>query len=271
MRSSIGEEKNTRIASGPGMRRESKRRIADRKIRQGKRLSDTRDRPTRTEEAEARGVSTEEFGAKTPKRFVPGKVHKRKLQYRGGLQRKEKETKLQNRAGVPVGSDVDLGISNDDIAHDGLEEASSDSKEDVILDFQSDMARMVGGINMSSSSNTKSGGKRKERDHYDVRGKKKKTAGIGVQLLSSIHEVMTELHSIPGVLIENEFQDFATEYLSLRRKREMWSDEKKPLLQFIVDVVFFVAVSYRELVRFEKETPFAVTVCMEKTYVAPTL
>jgi hypothetical protein len=107
---------------------------------------------------------------------------------------------------------------------------------------------MVGGINMSNSSNTTSGGKRKERDHYDVRGRKKKTTGIGVQLLSrcnhllesmstksdstslnmdregcSIREVMDELHSIPGVSIEDEFHDFATEYLSLRRKREMWA------------------------------------------------
>jgi hypothetical protein len=151
-------------------------------------------------------------------------------------------------SGVPAGSDVDPGTSNVDIAHDGLEEGSGDSEEDVIPDFQTDMARMVGGINMSNSSNTTSGGKRKERDHYDVRGRKKKTAGIGVQLLSrcnhllesmstksdstslnmdregcSIREVMDELHSIPGVSIEDEFHDFATEYLSLRRKREMWA------------------------------------------------
>jgi len=116
----------------------------------------------------------------------------------------------------------------------------------VIPDFQTDMTRMVGGINMSSSSNTKNSGKRKERDHYDVRGRKKKTSGIQLlsrcnQLLESIStksdstfvnldrdgcsicEVMAELHSIPGVSIEDEFHDFATEYLSLRRKREMWA------------------------------------------------
>jgi len=39
----------------------------------------------------------------------------------------------------------------------------------------------------------------------------------------SIHEVMAELHSIPGVSIEDEFHDFTTKYLSLRRKREMWA------------------------------------------------
>ena len=145
---------------------------------------------------------------------------------------------------VPAGSDVDPGTSN--IACDGLEEGIDDSEEDVIPDFQTDMARMVGGINMSSSSNTKSSGKRKERDPYEGRGRKKKTSGIGVQLLSmcnqllesmstksdstfvhmdhegcSIREVMAELHSISGVSIEDEFHDFATEYLSLRRKREM--------------------------------------------------
>jgi hypothetical protein len=32
---------------------------------------------------------------------------------------------------------------------------------------------------------------------------------------------MIELHSIPGVLIDDDFHDFVTEYLSLRRKREM--------------------------------------------------
>ncbi|PNS95518.1 hypothetical protein POPTR_017G062600v4 [Populus trichocarpa] len=129
-------------------------------------------------------------------------------------------------SGVPIDSDVDPSTSNAGIAHDGLEEGS--------------------GVNMSSSSNTKSGDKRKERDHYDVRGRKKKASGI--QLLSrcnqllesistksdstsvildregcSIREVMAELHSIPGVSIEDEFHDFATEYLSLRRKREMWA------------------------------------------------
>jgi len=151
-------------------------------------------------------------------------------------------------SGVPAGSDVDPGTSNANIDRAGLEEGSGDSEEDVILDFQTNMARMVGGINMSSSSNTKSGGKRKERDPYEVRGRKKKTSGIGVKLLSrcnqllksmstksdstpinmdregyNICEVRVELHSIPGVSIEDEFHDFATEYPSLRRKREMWA------------------------------------------------
>jgi hypothetical protein len=147
-------------------------------------------------------------------------------------------------SGLPAGNDVDPGTSNADIDCDGLEEGSSNSEEDVIPDFQTDMARMVRGINMSSSNNTKGGCKRKGRDPYDVQGRKKKTFGIGVQLLSrcnqllesmstksdstsvnmdregcSIRKVMAELHSIPRVSIEDEFHDFATEYLSLRRKR----------------------------------------------------
>jgi len=65
-------------------------------------------------------------------------------------------------SGVPSDNDVDPGTSNADIAHDGLEEGSSDSEKDVIPDFQTDMTQMVGGINMFSSSNTKSNGKRKQ-------------------------------------------------------------------------------------------------------------
>ncbi|KAI9378196.1 hypothetical protein POPTR_018G054501v4 [Populus trichocarpa] len=127
-------------------------------------------------------------------------------------------------SGLPAGNDVDPGTSNADIDRDGLEEGSR--------------------INMSSSNNTKGGCKRKGRDPYDVQGRKKKTFGIGVQLLSrcnqllesmstksdstsinmdregcSIRKVMAELHLIPRVSIEDEFHDFATEYLSLRRKR----------------------------------------------------
>ena len=39
----------------------------------------------------------------------------------------------------------------------------------------------------------------------------------------NIPEVMVELHSILRLLIDNDFHNFAIEYLSLRRKREMWS------------------------------------------------
>jgi hypothetical protein len=40
--------------------------------------------------------------------------------------------------------------------------------------------KIVGGVNISRSNNTKSNSKRKERDPFEVRGRKKKTSGIGV-------------------------------------------------------------------------------------------
>jgi hypothetical protein len=56
----------------------------------------------------------------------------------------------------------------------------------------------------------------------------------------SILEVMIELHCIPGVTIEDNFHDFASEYLSLRMKREMWACmgnlEKKWLWRCIREV-----------------------------------
>jgi hypothetical protein len=91
-----------------------------------------------------------------------------------------------------------------------------------------------------------------------MQGRKKKT--FGIQLLSrcnqllesistksdstsinldregcSIREVMAELYSIPRVSIEDEFHDFATKYLSLRRKREMWASmgDKKQKLRWL--------------------------------------
>ena len=97
-------------------------------------------------------------------------------------------------SGVPASSGVDPGTSNADIADDGLEEGSGDSEEDVIPDFHTDMARMVGEINMSTSSNTKSSGKRKERDHADVRCRKKKTSGIGVQLLTRCNHLLDNVY-----------------------------------------------------------------------------
>jgi hypothetical protein len=34
---------------------------------------------------------------------------------------------------------------------------------------------------------------------------------------------MTKLHFTEGVTIRNDFHSFATEYLSLRRKRKIWA------------------------------------------------
>ncbi|KAG5243702.1 L10-interacting MYB domain-containing protein [Salix suchowensis] len=106
----------------------------------------------------------------------------------------------------------------------------------------------VGRVHMSSSSNTKSSGKRKEREHPAPRGRKKKSPGIGAQLVSlqqqlldsmstmsdstsasrdlpgcSIAEVMAEFQLVPGATDNDEFFYLATECLRVRRNREMWA------------------------------------------------
>ena len=66
-----------------------------------------------------------------------------------------------------------------------LEKGSGDSWEDEIPNFENDIFQMVGGVNMlSNNNNTRSTGKIKERDLYASRARKKRTSGIGVQLLS---------------------------------------------------------------------------------------
>jgi len=112
---------------------------------------------------------------------------------------------------------------------------------------------MVRGV--SSNSNTRSSGKRKEKEHFVVQTSKRRNSGIGLQLLSCwdqlvdnmsnnsdstsiskdrkmciIPEVISELHSIERVNIGDDFHGFATddfhgfanECLGLRRNREMW-------------------------------------------------
>jgi hypothetical protein len=71
-------------------------------------------------------------------------------------------------SGVLGGNDVDLDISNANIDRAGFEEGSGDSEKDGIPNLQTSMSQMVGRINMSSSSNTKSIGERKERDPSKV-------------------------------------------------------------------------------------------------------
>lgn len=148
--------------------------------------------------------------------------------------------------------DDNAGVAKDPNANKeqpNLEEGSGDSKEDGIPNFTDGVCNMVRGVNMSSSSNTRSNGKRKERERVEVQARKKKrSSGIGMQLLSrqdqmvdsmsnnsdstsinrdkkgfSIREVMTELHSIEGVHIGDDFHGFASEFLGFRRNREMWS------------------------------------------------
>ncbi|KAJ6936708.1 L10-interacting MYB domain-containing protein-like isoform X2 [Populus alba x Populus x berolinensis] len=147
--------------------------------------------------------------------------------------------------------DHNVGVDGSQHTHveqPDLEEGSGDSEEDGIPNFADDVCNMVRGVNMDTSSNSRSGGKRKERQRVEVQaGKKKRNSGIGFQLLSrwdhmvdsmsntsdsasiskdregcSIREVMTELHSHEGVHIGDDFHGFATEILGLRRNREMW-------------------------------------------------
>jgi hypothetical protein len=82
--------------------------------------------------------------------------------------------------GVLGGNDVNPDTSNVNINGVDLEEGNNDLEKDGIPNLENDMSRMVGGVNISSSSNTKSSDKRKEKDPSEVRGRKKKTFGIGV-------------------------------------------------------------------------------------------
>lgn len=150
-------------------------------------------------------------------------------------------------SGAIGANEVDLGTSNVDLEGDDLEEGSGDLEENVNLNFENHISRGVVGVHMSSSSNTKSSGKRKEREHPMPRARKKKSYEIGAQLVSlqqqlldiisrsestsmnrdlpccSIPEVMTEFQSIPGSIADDEFFDLAVEFLRVRRNREIWA------------------------------------------------
>ncbi|XP_073260912.1 uncharacterized protein [Populus alba] len=149
-------------------------------------------------------------------------------------------------SGVLGGNDVNPGTSKVNIDGVDFKEGSGDSEEDEIPNLDTNMSRMVGGVNISSNSN-KSSSKRKERNPSKGRCRKKKTFGIGVQMMSmwdqllesmstksdsnslnmdqegySILKMMAELHSIPRVLVDDDFHDFDMDYLGLKRKQEMW-------------------------------------------------
>ena len=63
----------------------------------------------------------------------------------------------------PVGaSEVDFETFNVSVKGAELEEGSGDSKENVNEDYENSTPQGVGRVHMSSSSNTKSNGKRKE-------------------------------------------------------------------------------------------------------------
>jgi hypothetical protein len=73
--------------------------------------------------------------------------------------------------------DHDVGVDGNQHAkvdQPDLEEESGDSEEDGIPNFTGDVCNMVRGVNMSTRSNNRSSGKRKEREHFKVQVGKKK-------------------------------------------------------------------------------------------------
>ena len=66
---------------------------------------------------------------------------------------------------------------------------------------------------MSTSSNTKSSGKRIELDLYEVRGRKKKTSGIGVQLLSRCNQLLESI----SIKSDSMFVNMDREGCSIRK------------------------------------------------------
>uniref|UniRef100_A0A6N2NLQ5 Uncharacterized protein n=1 Tax=Salix viminalis TaxID=40686 RepID=A0A6N2NLQ5_SALVM len=125
-----------------------------------------------------------------------------------------------------------------------LEEGSGDLEEDINHASDNDIAQLVG-VNISSNRNTQKNGKRKE-EAKEGRTKKKKTIGMSSTNVKSdstsmhmdhegcsIHEVMAELHSIPGISVDDEFHDFASEFLLQRRRREINRNIKQVLRWFL--------------------------------------
>jgi hypothetical protein len=129
-----------------------------------------------------------------------------------------------------------------------LKEGSNDSEKDEILNLTDDVCNMVRGINISAVATPTVVVKEKKKNVLRFKlGKKKGIMELGynyyhgrIKWLTtcqtsdstsinknrkgcSIPEVMTELHSIEGVNIGDDFHGFATEFLGLRRNREMWS------------------------------------------------
>jgi len=73
--------------------------------------------------------------------------------------------------------DHDVGVDGNQHAkvdQPDLEEESGDSEEDGISNFTGDVCNMVRGVNMSTRSNNRSSGKRKEREHFKVQAGEKK-------------------------------------------------------------------------------------------------
>uniref|UniRef100_A0A6N2NK53 DDE Tnp4 domain-containing protein n=1 Tax=Salix viminalis TaxID=40686 RepID=A0A6N2NK53_SALVM len=87
-------------------------------------------------------------------------------------------------SGLVGANDDDLETFTVGLEGADCEEGSGDSEENVNYDNENRTPRVVGRVHMSSSSNTKSSGERKEREHPVPRGRKKKSPGIGGLLLT---------------------------------------------------------------------------------------
>uniref|UniRef100_A0A6N2KFB6 Uncharacterized protein n=1 Tax=Salix viminalis TaxID=40686 RepID=A0A6N2KFB6_SALVM len=107
-----------------------------------------------------------------------------------------REAKKFRQVGAVGANEVDLGTSNVGLEGADLEEGSGDLEENVNEYFENHTSRGVAGVQMSTSSNTKSSGKRKERAHPESRARKKKSSGsIGAQLVSIQQQLLDSMSS----------------------------------------------------------------------------
>uniref|UniRef100_A0A6N2LP41 Uncharacterized protein n=1 Tax=Salix viminalis TaxID=40686 RepID=A0A6N2LP41_SALVM len=121
-------------------------------------------------------------------------------------------------SGVQGGGNCSQPDTNDAV---DLEEGSGDTEEDKNHASDSDIAWLVRGVNISSSNNTQTSGKRKEMEANEGRAKKKKKKKTSIDWCS-IHEVMAKIHSIPEIRTDHDLHDFAAEIM-LQCRREMWA------------------------------------------------
>ncbi|KAG5251922.1 protein ALP [Salix suchowensis] len=99
-------------------------------------------------------------------------------------------------SGTLPGSDEDLDAINVGLQGADLEEGSGDSDEHEDINYENyQNSRGVGGEHISSSSNTRSSGKRKQRDVPERRSRKKKSPGIGAQLVSIQQQLLDSISS----------------------------------------------------------------------------
>ncbi|KAL9366958.1 hypothetical protein Peur_038157 [Populus x canadensis] len=92
-----------------------------------------------------------------------------------------------------------------------LEESSGDSEEDTLPNFVKDVNNMVAGVNFANSSSNPSSNSEKRKGVQQCTQK------------SGKKRVIKEFHSIEEVVSGSELYSFATEFLMVRSRREMWA------------------------------------------------